>query len=180
MISQYSCYVFVWFSRVFFLTSRIIKFQCSNFFFFFFFFMEPTSIISKHFDRCDYIRNHLIKIRMGNLYSDVTNHIIMIVYIYGKCRCIPKWFKNALIFIFLFFIFLFFFFSFFFLFIFFFFRFEGKLVKLKIIKLFCLFIRTAFAANWMDVTCQSCVNFWDKKWQKIILGIKLSWNFFFH
>ena len=32
-------------------------------------------------------------------------------------------------------------------FLFVFFRFEGKRVKLKIIKFFCLFIRTAFAAN---------------------------------
>ena len=32
-----------------------------------------------------------------------------------------------------------------------FFRFEEKILKLKIVKFFCLVIRTAFSANWIDL-----------------------------
>ena len=78
---------------------------------------------------------------------------------YAKKKYILKWFKNALIFICVFF------------------RFEGKIVKLKIIKFFSLVIRSAFAANWIDlpVMCK----FLGKNGKITILGIKLSRKIFF-
>ena len=51
-----------------------------------------------------------------------------------------------------------------------FFRFEGKIVKRKIIKFFFLFIRTAFAANWMDLpVMRKCL---AQKWQNHNFGDK--------
>ena len=57
-----------------------------------------------------------------------------------------------------------------FFFFFFFFRFEGKIVKLKIIRFFCLFIKTAVAANGLDlpVMCK----FLGQKWQNHNFGDK--------
>ena len=70
-----------------------------------------------------------------------------------------------------FFFFFFFFFPFFFFFFsFFFFRFEGKIVKLKIIKFFCLFIKTAVAANGLDLPVMR--KFLGQKWQNHNFGDK--------
>ena len=59
----------------------------------------------------------------------------------------------------------------------FFFRFEGKIVKLKIIKFFCLFKRTAFAAIWIDLPVMR--KFLGQKWQNHNFGNKtVSKNLF--
>ena len=72
---------------------------------------------------------------------------------------ILKWFKNAQIFICVFF------------------RFEGKIVKLKIIKFFCLVIRSAFATNWIELPVMG--KFLGQKWQNHNFGDKnVSKNLF--
>ena len=68
-------------------------------------------------------------------------------------------------------------FFFFFCFLFFFLRFEGKIVKLKIIKFFCLFIKTAVAANGLDLPVMR--KFLGQKWQNHNFGDKTVLTNFF-
>ena len=60
---------------------------------------------------------------------------------------------------------------------FFFSALKEKIVKLKIIKFFCLLIKTAVAANGLDL--QVMRKFLDKNGKIIVLGIKLYWKTFF-